>query len=134
MSQTRNTEEMIKSAKQRTINTKNIVLQTIDEMLSEGLPITFSSVSQRSGVTRKFMYNNEDIKMLINKYSKSKNRRKNQSSDSKDVIISNKNKRISDLEKRVRELEVDSGYKEKYKQACKERDMYKKLSEENITW
>lgn len=103
-------------------------------MLSEGLPITFSSVSQRSGVTRKFMYNNEDIKMLINKYSKSKNRRKNQSSDSKDVIISNKNKRISDLEKRVRELEVDSGYKEKYKQACKERDMYKKLSEENITW
>lgn len=134
MSQTRNTEEMIKSAKQRTINTKNIVLQTIDEMLSEGLPITFSSVSQRSGVTRKFMYNNEDIKMLINKYSKSKNRRKNQSSDSKDVIISNKNKRISDLEKRVRELEVDSGYKEKYRQACKERDMYKKLSEENITW
>lgn len=134
MSQTRNTEEMIKSAKQRTINTKNIVLQTIDEMLSEGLPITFSSVSQRSGVTRKFMYNNEDIKMLINKYSKSKNRRKNQSSDSKDVIISNKNKRISDLEKRVRELEVDSGYREKYRQACKERDMYKKLSEENITW
>ena len=69
---------------------------------------------------------------MASRRSSSKNRRKNQSSDSKDVIISNKNKRISDLEKRVRELEVDSGYKEKYKQACKERDMYKKLSEETI--
>ena len=130
----RNTEEMIKSAKQRTINTRNIVLEAIDEMLGNGEVITFSSVSRKTGVTRKFMYNNEDIRTLINKYSNPKNRRKNQSSDSKDVIISNKNKRISDLEKRVRELEVDSGYKEKYKQACKERDMYKKLSEENINW
>lgn len=130
----RNTKEMIKSAKQRTINTRNIVLEAIDEMLENGEVITFSSVSKKTGVTRKFMYNNEDIRTLINKYSNPKNRRKNQSSDSKDVIISNKNKRISDLEKRVRELEVDSGYKEKYKQACKERDMYKKLSEENINW
>lgn len=134
MSHKRNTTEMIKAAKQRTIVTKNIVLEAIDEMLEEGESITFTSVSKKTGVTRKFMYGNEDIRLLINKYSNPKNKRKNQSSDSKDVIISNKNKRIADLEKKVRELEADSGYKEKYKQACKDRDMYKKLSEDNIAW
>ena len=82
-----NCDKMIETNKQRTQDTHDKVLKTLNEMLKNNENITYYSVAKKTGVSRSFLYKDEEIKTFIDKYKTSKSTKKIQSQDAKDVII-----------------------------------------------
>lgn len=92
-------------AKQKTQLTLEKVDNAIRELSLTEQKINFNSVSQLSGVSKTFMYNNENIKKRIEELrDKQTSRTMNQrakydkTSRSKDIIIIAKDKKIRELE------------------------------------
>lgn len=112
-----NCDKMIETNKQRTQDTHDKVLKTLNEMLKNNENITYYSVAKKTGVSRSFLYKDEEIKTFIDKYKTSKSTKKIQSQDAKDVIINAQKQKIKELEKYQKENE---NYKEKYDQLLKE--------------
>lgn len=73
-------------------------------MLSSDEKIIFYSVYKKSGVSKSFVYNNQEIKTIIEIYRKDFLKKK-QGKEAKDVIIETQKKKISNLEKQIREYE-----------------------------
>lgn len=86
-------------------------------MLKNNENITYYSVAKKTGVSRSFLYKDEEIKTFIDKYKTSKSTKKIQSQDAKDVIINAQKQKIKELEKYQKENE---NYKQKYDQLLKE--------------
>lgn len=112
-----NCDKMIETNKQRTQDTHDKVLKTLNEMLKNNENITYYSVAKKTGVSRSFLYKDEEIKTFIDKYKTSKSTKKIQSQDAKDVIINAQKQKIKELEKYQKENE---NYKQKYDQLLKE--------------
>ena len=112
-----NYDKMVDKNKQRTQDTHNKVIKTINEMIQNNENITYYSVSKKSGVSRNFLYKDEDISLLIDKHKTTKSTKKIQSQDAKDIIINAQKQKIKELEKYQKENE---NYKEKYDQLLKE--------------
>lgn len=112
-----NYDKMVNKNKQRTQDTHNKVIKIINEMIQNNENITYYSVSKKSGVSRNFLYKDEDISLLIDKHKTSKSTKKIQSQDAKDVIIEAQKQKIKELEKYQKENE---NYKEKYDKLLKE--------------
>ena len=102
------------NAKKKTEVARKKVESMISEMMLLKETINFNSVSKRSGVSKSFLYSNDDIKLRIEKIrekqsgvepKKSKN---NMSDDSKDVLLAAKTEKINQLELRVEELEKEN--------------------------
>lgn len=98
-------------AKQKTQFTLEKVDNTIRELSLTEEKINFNSVSQLSGVSKTFLYNNENIKKRIEELrdkqtSKTINQRAkyDKTSKSKDIIIMAKNKKIRELEDENKKL------------------------------
>ena len=79
--------------------------QAIADLTSEGVQVNFSTVSQKSGVSRHFLYEDSEIRKAIEEYRKidvnneiNKRARYDKTSKSKDVIIASKDKIIARLE------------------------------------
>lgn len=98
-------------AKQKTQLTLEKVDNAIRELSLTEQKINFNSVSQLSGVSKTFLYNNGNIKKRIEELrDKQTSRTMNQrakydkTSKSKDIIIMAKDKKIKELEEENRKL------------------------------
>lgn len=88
--------------------------QAIADLTSEGVQVNFSTVSQKSGVSRHFLYEDSEIRKAIEEYRKidvnneiNKRARYDKTSKSKDVIIASKDKRIARLEEENKRLRAE---------------------------
>lgn len=113
-------EKMVETNKQKTIDTQNKVFEALEDMLKNNEKITYYSVSKKTGVSRNFLYKNKEINLFIEKYKSSKSKKTNQSSEAKDVIITAQRKKISELESKIKQFQLDENYKVKYEKAQKE--------------
>ena len=96
-----NSKYLQESWSKRTSSAKEKVLDSIDALKAAKEPINFNSVSKKSGVSKHFLYGNEEIKALIESQRSEENARSgawhkkyDRTSKSKDVIIESKDKYI----------------------------------------
>ena len=87
---------------ERTIGAREKAIQAINILKAEGHQVNFSSVSKESGVSRHFLYGDNEVRGIIEEQRKcdvdnSINRRAryDKTSKSKDVIIAAKDKKIA---------------------------------------
>lgn len=106
-----NTKGLKEYAKQRSKMALDKVDKAIRELSLTEQKINFNSVSQLSGVSKTFLYNNQDIKKRIEELrdkqvSKTINQRAkyDKTSKSKDIIIMAKDKKIKELEEENKKL------------------------------
>lgn len=88
--------------------------EAINRLCKEGKTVNFSSIHKLSGVSRSFLYEDEEIRQMIQECRSSEidsemNRRAkyDKTSRSKDVIIEAKDKRIARLEEENRRLKAE---------------------------
>ena len=103
----RNYEERTKGAREK-------ALQAINILKAEGHQVNFSSVSRESGVSRHFLYGDDEVRSIIEEQRKcdvdnSINRRAryDKTAKSKDVIIAAKDKKIAKLEEENKRLKAE---------------------------
>ena len=101
-----NTEGLLKSGKERTDDARKKALRAIEELRNENKAVNFSSVAERSGVSRHFLYEDESVKSTIEEQRKrdidnnmNRRARYDKTSKSKDTIIAAKDRRIAKLER-----------------------------------
>lgn len=106
-----NTKGLKEYAKQRSQMALDKVDKAIRELSLTEQKINFNSVSQLSGVSKTFLYNNQEIKKRIEglrdkQVSKTMNQRAkyDKTSKSKDIIIMAKDKKIKELEEENKKL------------------------------
>ena len=106
-----NTKGLKEYAKQRSQMALEKVDKAIRELSLTEQKINFNSVSQLSGVSKTFLYNNQEIKRRIEELrdkqvSKTINQRAkyDKTSKSKDIIIMAKDKKIKELEEENKKL------------------------------
>ena len=106
-----NTKGLKEYAKRRSQMALDKVDKAIRELSLTEQKINFNSVSQFSGVSKTFLYNNEKAKKRIEELrekqvSKTINQRAkfDKTSKSKDIIIMSKDKKIKDLEEENKKL------------------------------
>jgi len=104
-----------KGLKEYAKNKSKITLEKVDKAIRElsltEQKINFNSVSQLGGISKTFLYNNEDIKKRIEELrDKQTSRTMNQrakydkTTKSKDIIIMAKDKKIKELEEKNKKL------------------------------
>lgn len=100
-----------KSWKKRSDEAHDRVVKAIRELKSQGEPVNFNTVHIKSGASKSYMYNNPEIKEMIEAErskeaarSGSWHRKYDRTSRSKDVVIEAKDKRIAKLEEENRQL------------------------------
>lgn len=102
------TKGLKKYAQEKTRVSIEKVDRAIREIMFSNKKVNFNSVSQVSGVSKTFLYKNEEIKMRIEELRKSqvdKSMNKGVKTDkSKDIIISAKDKKIKELEAENKKL------------------------------
>ena len=105
------TKGLKKYAKEKTQLTLDKVDKAIRELSLTDQKINFNSVSNLSGVSKTFLYNNEDIRKRIEELrdkqvSQSMNKRAkyDKTARSKDIIIMAKDKKIKELEEENKKL------------------------------
>ena len=105
------TEGLKKYAKQKTQLTLEKVDKAIRELSLNEEKINFNSVSQLGGVSKTFLYTNEDIRKRIEglrdkQICKTMNQRAkyDKSAKSKDIVIMAKDKKIKELEEENKKL------------------------------
>ncbi len=86
----------------------------IRQLQQEGKPVNFSTVHKRSGISKSFLYDNEVTRQTIEEIRKievdnemNRRARYEKTSQSKDVIIEAKDKRIAKLEAEVKQLKAE---------------------------
>lgn len=106
-----NTKGLKEYAKQRSQIALDKVDKAIRELSLTEQKINFNSVSQLSGVSKTFLYKNEEVKKRIEdlrdkQVSKTINQRAkfDKTSKSKDIIIMAKDKKIKELEEENKKL------------------------------
>ncbi|MDK2800873.1 MAG: hypothetical protein PWP27_1571 [Clostridiales bacterium] len=105
-----NTTKMLEYAKMRTEQCRNKVDIAISQMLKENLPVNFNSVSNRAGVSKRFLYSHKDIKEKIIKFRSStssicsKPTKAPLNDSSKDVIIERQKLKIHNLNEEISNL------------------------------
>lgn len=128
-----NTKEIRKLAKLKSENTKNKVLEVLDDMVKNNENITFYSVYNKAGVSKSFVYNNEEVREAIEHY-RTNPVKKTQSKDAKDVIIDSQKFKIKELEMKIKELENDKLWKVKYEELQKENMLLKRQLEKSYDY
>jgi len=114
------TSGLRKHAEQKRKTAIDKVDKAINSLAFEGAEINFNSVSQESGVSKSFLYKNEEVKQRIEALrQKEVNKDMNQitgtdkTSKAEDIIIASKDKKIQELKeenkKLKRQLEILRG-------------------------
>ena len=95
----------------RTLLAKEKAIKAIEELKANKESVNFNSVYKKSGVSKHFLYGNEEIKMRIEAERSEECKRKDmwhskydKTSKSKDVVIESKDKYIAKLEAEVMQL------------------------------
>lgn len=106
-----NTKGLKRYAKEKSKITLEKVDKAIRELSLNGEKINFNSVAIASGVSKTFLYNNEEVKKRIEdlrqqQVSREMNQRAkyDKTSKSKDIIIMAKDKKIKELEEENKKL------------------------------
>lgn len=106
-----NTKGLKKHAEEKTKITLEKVDKAIRELSLNGEKINFNSVVVTSGVSKTFLYNNEEVKKRIEdlrqqQVSREMNQRAkyDKTAKSKDIIIMAKDKKIRELEEENKKL------------------------------
>ena len=102
-----NQEGRNKSNTERTRTAREKALEAIPALKSERKPVNFSTIAKQSGVSRHFLYSDEeqrgcDIDNEINRRA-----RLDKTAKSKDIIIEAKDKRIAKLEEENKRLKAE---------------------------
>jgi uncharacterized protein (DUF3084 family) len=107
----KNTEALKLYAKEKTKIALEKVDKSIRELSLKGEKINFNSVANASGVSKAFLYGNEEVKKRIEllrkqEVSKEINQRvkTDKTSKSKDIVIMAKDKKIRELESENKKL------------------------------
>ena len=124
----KNTSKIVTLAKEKSEEKKQKVIDTINKMLENDEKISFYSVYQKAGVSKSFVYNNEEIREVIEHHRKNPTK-KTQSKDAKDVIIESQKRKIKELEKEIKALQKDESWKEKYEKLLEENKKLKQQLE-----
>ena len=108
---TKNLEESWNRRKEESRKKAQSAIKVLEE---EGKAVNFNSVHVRSGISKSFLYDDEEIRNLIGKHRMQKAEREiawhkkyDKTSDSKDVIIEAKDKRIKKLEEENAKLKQE---------------------------
>ena len=95
----------------RTLSAKEKAIKAIAELKEKKETVNFNSVYKISGVSKHFLYGNEEIRRLIESERSEESRRKaswhrkyDKTSKSKDVVIESKDKYIAKLEAEITQL------------------------------
>lgn len=103
-----------RSNTERTRKAREKAFQAIDLLKGDGERINFSTVSQRSGISRHFLYEDPETRKAIEEYRKTdvnneinKRAKFDKTSKSKDVIIAAKDRRIARLEEENKRLRAE---------------------------
>ena len=116
----RNTSGLEKARKERQEKCNIQVEEAIKTLLKERKSISFNSVAQLAGVSKKYLYDNhyERINALREKQVgiSPKKVKQNTSDASKDILLVAKNKRIKELEAEIERLNkiIEKKYAEEY--------------------
>lgn len=107
----RNVDGLLKYAEEKGKIASEKVDKAIRNLFLLNESVNFNSIAQASGVSKAFLYNNEDIRKRIEtlrnqQINQSINQRAktDKTSKSKDIIIASKDKRIRELEDETRKL------------------------------
>lgn len=108
---TKNLEESWNRRKEESRRKAQAAIKVLEE---EGKAVNFNSVHVQSGISKSFLYDDEEIRNLIGKHRMQKVEREiawykkyDKTSDSKDVIIEAKDKRIKKLEEENAKLKQE---------------------------
>lgn len=106
-----NTKHLETSWNKRTEEAKEKAIRAINELKQQREPVNYGSVHKRSGVSKHFLYENNEMRSLIEKERNQKETQKaawhgkyDKTSKSKDVIIATKEKYIEKLETENKQL------------------------------
>lgn len=93
------------SWKRRSDESRRKALTAIEDLRKKNEPVNFSTVQKRSGVSKHYLYEHEDIRNIIESARSEEaerasawHKKYDRTSKSKDVLISAKDKRIAKLE------------------------------------
>ena len=105
------TKYLEKSWKKRTDDSRQKALKAIEELKRLDEPVNFSTVQKKSGVSKHYLYEHDDIRSLIESARSEEaerasawHKKYDRTSKSKDVLINAKDKRIVKLEEENRQL------------------------------
>jgi len=105
---------LAENAIKRTLETRAQALNTINQLVAVGETVNFSSVHKHSGISKNFLYTDEETRKIIEEQrardvdSKMNRRAKyDKTSRSKDVVIATKDRRIAKLEAENRTLKME---------------------------
>ena len=100
-----NTKNLEKSWNNRANEAKQKAMTAIADLKAKKEPINFNSVHIKSGLSKNYLYKNEELKVVISKErekeqacEKAWHNKYDKTSKSKDVIIATKDKYIAKLE------------------------------------
>ena len=103
-----------RSNTERTRKAREKALRAIDGLKNGGGRVNFSTVSQKSGISRHFLYEDAETRKAIEEHRKNdvdneinKRAKFDKTSKSKDVIIAAKDRRIARLEEENRRLQAE---------------------------
>ncbi|MBI6001203.1 DUF6262 family protein [Clostridium perfringens] len=108
-------------AKEKSEKRKAEVIKIIKLMIKNGESVSFYSVNKKSGASKSYLYNNEEIYNLI-KEARGKEVEKKKTTESKDSIINMLNLKIKKLESEIKSLKEENSdsYKLKYEKVLEE--------------
>lgn len=106
------TKYLEKSWHKRSDEAQERVLKAIRDMQARGEPVNFNTVHLKSGASKNYLYNNENIRKEIETLRSKEaaragawHKKYDRTSKSKDVLIEAKDKRIAKLEEENRRLQ-----------------------------
>ena len=108
--QVRNTEEIVRLAKQKSRRTRENVDKVISKLSLEGKTINFNTVAKEANVSKSWLYKEHDIRQRIEflrKQQKTANvvSKPKKSSRSEEILIKTLKRRVMELEKENKKLQ-----------------------------
>ncbi|MGG7145719.1 DUF6262 family protein [Clostridium butyricum] len=122
------TQKIVEITKKKSEEKKNYVLEVINAMLRNEEKITFYSVYKKAGVSKSFVYNNEEIRNRI-ELCRNGELSKDEVKDNKDIIIDELTKEVDILRSKLKEYKKDELWKVKYENKKKEAELLKERLE-----
>ena len=122
------TKKIVEMTRKKSEEKKEYVLEVINAMLRNGEKITFYSVYKKAGVSKSFVYNNEEIRSRI-ELCRNGEISKDDVKDNKDLIIDELTKEVEILRGKLKEYKKDELWKVKYENKKKEADILKERLE-----
>ena len=130
----RNTKPMEEYNRKRGIETRERVLKAINQCKEEEY-ISVTRVCEIACISRTYFTNHPEMRKTLNSAigtTNAKCKKRKQSQDSKDILNKTLYAENTQLKKKLKELDRDETYKQKYEDKCAEiENLKKKLDEAN---